>query len=193
MATLTLSISPSTAPLAAMSSRRVPLSSNPHAANSPMRGPNVLSQLSKQKRSYANTQREEAYGQPPPIKKQVLDNGTGRPVRSPSKLPRAQNLVQRTYQPQVSAAVRPQIKERTTSRLATASRPVQDEEHKEIWKKHYRAKFPKMVFYFENIPDDVRAKLTKRIGILGAVSSSPPSPPWLSSTHPEIASRTLFL
>lgn len=37
-----------------------------------------------------------------------------------------------------------------------------------MWKKHHRAKFPKMVFYFESIPDDIRARLTKRVTYLGA-------------------------
>lgn len=182
MATLTLSLSPSAAPLAgAMSSRRVPLTSNPHAANSPMRAVGGLKDLAKHKRSYANTQREDAYGQPPPDKKQVLDNRTGRPVRSPSKLPRAQsNLVQRMAASHTSTTSRPPIRERTTSKLAT-TKAAQDEEHKEMWKKHYRAKFPKMVFYFENIPDDVRAKLTKRIGVLGAVSYILPGVPCRSS------------
>jgi regulatory subunit for Cdc7p protein kinase len=169
MATITLS--PTPAPIAAMSSRRGPLTSNPHAANSPLRAPSALFQNGKVKRSYANTQREETYGQPPPIKKQALEDGTSRAVRSPSKLPRSQQLPQRTAS---QVAGRPPIKERTTSRLPTVSRTVQDDEHKEVWKKHYRAKFPKMVFYFESIPDDVRAKLTKRVIYLGAVS--PPLP-----------------
>jgi regulatory subunit for Cdc7p protein kinase len=175
MATLVLSQSPSAvAPIAAMSSRRGPLTSNPHAANSPLRAPGALSHLSKQKRSYAHAQREDAYGQPPPIKKQVIDNGSGRPaaVRSPSKLPRAQGRVHKTashthVQVQNPALGRPHIKERSTSKQATTS----NEEQWTKWKDHYRAKFPKMVFYFDNIADDTRAKLTKRIGVLGAVSA----------------------
>lgn len=172
-----------------MSSRRGPLTSNPHAANSPLRAPSALLQNAKAKRSYANAQREEAYGQPPPIKKQVLEDGTGRAVRSPSKLPRSQQLPQRTAG-QITG--RPPIKERTTSRLPTVSKTVQDDEHKEVWKKHYRAKFPKMVFYFESIPDDVRAKLTKRVTYLGAVSLLPSSR-YCSLTHQLLVPRAILL
>ncbi|KAG5917882.1 hypothetical protein E4U42_007086, partial [Claviceps africana] len=148
-----------------MSTRRAPLTSNPNVANSPMRGHNTLNAYAKQKRSYANVQREEAYGQPPPVKKQALDNGSQRPVRSPSKTSRAQVLVQRS----TAAAVRPALKDRATRSMQETTTSVQDNEtEKEAWKKHYRSKFPKMVFYFESIPDDIRAKLTKRVTYLGA-------------------------
>ncbi|KID93055.1 G1/S regulator [Metarhizium guizhouense ARSEF 977] len=145
-----------------MSSRRVPLTSNPNVANSPLRGPGSLHAYAKQKRSYANVQREEAYGQPPPVKKQVLEDGTQRAVRSPSKAPRTQVVVQRS-------STRLVTKDRTTRTTQASARTVQDvDTEKEVWKKHHRAKFPKMVFYFESIPDDIRAKLTKRVNYLGA-------------------------
>ncbi|OAQ74035.1 G1/S regulator NimO [Pochonia chlamydosporia 170] len=145
-----------------MSSRRVPLTSNPNVANSPLRGPSTLNAYAKQKRSYANVQREETYGQPPPVKKQALDNGSLRAVRSPSKVSRTQVLVQRS-------GTRPVAKDRSARATQAATRTVQDvDTEKEVWKKHHRAKFPKMVFYFESIPDDIRAKLTKRVTYLGA-------------------------
>ncbi|QLI68619.1 Hsk1-interacting molecule 1 [Metarhizium brunneum] len=145
-----------------MSSRRVPLTSNPNVANSPLRGPGSLHAYAKQKRSYANVQREEAYGQPPPVKKQVLEDGTQRAVRSPSKAHRTQVVVQRS-------STRLVAKDRATRTTQASARTVQDvDTEKEVWKKHHRAKFPKMVFYFESIPDDIRAKLTKRVNYLGA-------------------------
>ncbi|EXV05685.1 Dfp1/Him1 and DBF zinc finger domain protein [Metarhizium robertsii] len=145
-----------------MSSRRVPLTSNPNVANSPLRGPGSLHAYAKQKRSYANVQREEAYGQPPPVKKQVLEDGTQRAVRSPSKAHRTQVVVQRS-------STRLVAKDRATRTTQVSTRTVQDvDTEKEVWKKHHRAKFPKMVFYFESIPDDIRAKLTKRVNYLGA-------------------------
>ena len=172
-----VSLSPTPAPLAVMSSRRGPLSSNPNVANSPLRGAGsaaLAAAYSKQKRSYANVQREEAYGQPPPSKKQAVDNGPAqRAVRSPSKLPRSQTL------PQRGASALPtsrQVPKERLSKPSVASKPTNTEDsQKEVWKKHFRAKFPKMVFYFESVPDDVRAKLTKRVTYLGAVclSSSP--------------------
>lgn len=159
-----VSLSPSPVPIAAMSTRRVPLASNPNVVNSPLRGHATLNAHAKQKRSYANVQREEAYGQPPPAKKQALDNGSQRAVRSPTKTSRTQVLVQR------SAATRSTtLKDRATRSAQDATRTVQDKDtEKEAWKKHYRVKFPKMVFYFESIPDDIRAKLTKRVTYLGA-------------------------
>ncbi|POR39386.1 Hsk1-interacting molecule 1 [Tolypocladium paradoxum] len=157
-------------------SRRIPLTSNPNVANSPLRGPSAaLAGHAKQKRSYANIQREEPYGQAPPVKKQALENGSQRAVRSPSKTTAASRthvLVQRGAVAAASAARATATRERV-SRAATAqsasARAGQDvETEKEVWKKHYRGKFPKMVFYFESIPDDIRAKLTKRVTYFGA-------------------------
>ncbi|XP_044716181.1 Dfp1/Him1 domain-containing protein [Hirsutella rhossiliensis] len=155
-----------------MSSRRAPLTSNPNVVNSPLRGAAALAGYAKQKRSHATIQREEAYGQPPPVKKQALENGSQRSIRSPSKVPvsRTQVLVQRasaTATRLTTAAT----KERVSRAVAaqSAGRAGQDvDNEKEVWKKHYRAKFPKMVFYFESIPDDIRAKLTKRVTYFGA-------------------------
>lgn len=157
----TISLSPTPGPISAMSSRRGPLTNNPNVANSPLRGVSALAGYAKQKRSYATVQREETYGQPPPLKKQVLDNGVQRPVRSPTRSTRTQVLVQR-------GTTRPSTKERS-SRTAPTNVARDMDNEKEAWKKHHRAKFPKMVFYFESIPDDVRARLTKKVTYLGAV------------------------
>ncbi|KAH7161436.1 Dfp1/Him1, central region-domain-containing protein [Dactylonectria macrodidyma] len=144
-----------------MSSRRGPLTNNPNVANSPLRGASTLAAYAKQKRSYATIQREEAYGQPPPLKKQVLDNGNQRALRSPTRPVRTQVLVQR-------GTTRPATKERSSRAISTSRSTHDAETEKEQWKKHHRAKFPKMVFYFESIPDDIRARLTKRVTYLGA-------------------------
>jgi regulatory subunit for Cdc7p protein kinase len=146
-----------------MSSRRGPLTNNPNVANSPLRGASTLAAYAKSKRSYANIQREETYGQPPPLKKQLLDNGSQRAVRSPTRSTRNQVLVQR-------ASTRATTKERSSRTVSTSKNTQDVDVEKEMWKKHHRAKFPKMVFYFESIPDDIRARLTKRVTYLGAVS-----------------------
>ncbi|EGR46847.1 uncharacterized protein TRIREDRAFT_65671 [Trichoderma reesei QM6a] len=151
-----------------MSSKRAPLASNPNVANSPLRAPSLLAGFVKPKRPFATVQREEPYGQPPPVKKQALENGAQKPVRSPSKLTRPPAHIVIPRNP--NAAPRPVVRDRA-AKAATASttRGVQDvDTEKEVWKKHHRAKFPKMVFYFESIPDDIRAKLTKRVTYLGA-------------------------
>lgn len=164
MATVSLSPSPVTVS-AVMSSRRGPLASNPNVANSPLRGASTLSGYPKQKRSYATVQREEAYGQPPPVKKQALDNGTQRPVRSPSKLARPSTTIQRGASRLPTRG--------TSSKTQSTSRSTQEADNIEAWKKHHRTKFPHMIFYFESIPDDLRAKLTKKISYLGAVCALP--------------------
>lgn len=120
----------------------------------------------KQKRPHATNQREDVYGQPPP-KKQAVEQR----LRSPSKLPRAQALPQRSVNAAVST--RP-VASKTKSSAATSVSKLsaEDEERKEAWKSYHKSRFPKMVFYFESVPDDVRARLTKRISLLGAVSLS---------------------
>lgn len=155
-----VSLSPSPVALkAVMSSRRGPLTSNPNVANSPLRGA-LNSFKQQQKRSYATVQREEPYGQPPPPKRQAVDAASQR-ARSPSKLSRT-TIAQRAGSrlPTKTASARPQ----------SVSRPTRDvDAEREAWKKHHRSKFPHMIFYFESIPDDLRARLTKKIAYLGAV------------------------
>ncbi|KAJ6437816.1 G1/S regulator NimO [Purpureocillium lavendulum] len=154
-----------------MSSRRAPLTSNPNVANSPLRAPSTLSGYAKQKRSYATVQREEAYGQPPPVKKQALEHGS-RAVRSPSKATaatastsRTHVLVQRGGTARSTMAPRDRV---SRAAPATQSTRTGQEADTQVWRSHYKAKFPKMVFYFESIPDDVRAKLVKRVTYFGA-------------------------
>jgi regulatory subunit for Cdc7p protein kinase len=155
----TISLSPKPVPIATMSSRRVPLSSNPNVANSPMRASTALTGLVKPKRSYATVQREEPYSQAPPTKKQALENGGQRAVRSPSKIPRTQVLAQRASTTRTSAR---------SSRSLTTKNGHDVDSEKEVWKKHHRAKFPKMVFYFDSMTDEIKARLTKRVTHLGA-------------------------
>ena len=183
----TVSLSPTPAPIASvMASRRGPLTTNTNAANSPLRAPGTaLAGGTKPKRSLANALREETYGQPPP-KKQALDNGSQRP-RSPTKVPRPQVMVQRDGPTKASRNYT------STSRSSTVAKPVQAEAiDKETWKNHFKAKFPKMVFYFESVPDDVRARLTRRIAYLGAVGRACLLHLALHANFSP-ASRTLFL
>lgn len=149
-----------------MSSRRVPLASNPNVANSPIRNtssnfPAVLSKHRQQKRTYASVQREEPYGQPPPSKKKLLNNGTEQALRSPARqvkvvrkdLTRAHKDEKLSHQLGSKAAVR----EDETARV-------------QRWKSITRTNFPNFVFYFESVPNDQRAKLVRHLTQLGAVS-----------------------
>lgn len=180
----TLSLSPTPAPLSvcAMStSRRAPLSANPNAANSPLRGSAAAAaalakqqQLQQQRRSYANVQREEAYGHhPPPSKKQMLD-AVGRSAASS----RSQSL-QQSRAGSTATSARAPLRDRAPVVQRAAAAAVlerhdekdRDRDDVEAWTRHHRARFPKIVFYFESVPDDVRAKLAKQVASLGAVRS----------------------
>lgn len=162
----TVSLSPTPVPLSIMSTRRVPLTTNTSLANSPLRASNALQQATKRIRSHAEMQREEAYGQPPPAKRQMIDHGT-RALGSPTK--------------QQQRVVRISSSRPSTSRQVVASeKPSQshaykptDEEVENLrqWQAQIRSRFPKMVFYFESIPDEVRSKLSKQVTQLSAVSA----------------------
>ncbi|KAL7622586.1 Cdc7p-Dbf4p kinase complex regulatory subunit [Parahypoxylon ruwenzoriense] len=157
-----------------MSGRRVPLSSNQNIANSPIRSSTLLG---KQKRSSAQLQREDQYGQPPPAKKQVVENGTQRLLKSPSHQHRA-----------VKSQIPVQTRRNTNSYESKLARERSGQHHshhqpaeptpakyneKDIeeiqnWQQHHRARFPKLVFYFEKVPSDIHKKLAKQITFLGA-------------------------
>ncbi|KAK2004973.1 Dfp1/Him1 [Colletotrichum falcatum] len=148
-----ISLSPNLVPPPAMSARRAPLSSNPNVANSPMRAASALAHA-KQKRSHANIQREELYAQPPPYKRQAVENAGSRQLRSPSKITKASQLPQRVG--------RPVTKERSTHHDDASVERIRQ------WQAEYRGRFPKMVFYYDSIPEDQRAKLSRHAQSLGA-------------------------
>lgn len=151
-----------------MSSRRVPLSSHPNGTNSPLRPhstatASVLNKYRQQKRAYASVQREEPYGQPPPAKKQLLNNGSKEPVRSPPAV--RQVKVARPNSNRV-------FKDDKPSQTLGSKAAQQEDEAARMrrWKEATRQNFPDYVFYFESVPDDKRAKVVKQITQLGGVS-----------------------
>lgn len=208
----TVSLSPLTVTLTTnMSSRRQPLSTISNVANSPYRA--VVSTTTKQKRSYANIQREDAYGQPPPAKKQMLD-AHQQALRTPPR----QSVSQVSAEGRVfsrKSAVQPSNIERKcvtvkadrgSQQQITKAEKIPEESLESIrqWQKHYRKNFPKFVFYFESISEDVRLKYTKQVLALGArdekffsnevthvvtTRSIPPEIPSTSSTTAEMHSQ----
>lgn len=171
-----VSISPLPHSLSSMSSRRVPLSSNPNAANSPYR---ATAGASKQKRSYATIQREESYGQPPPSKKQMLDNHhTQRtpPRQSTQTSAEGKVFTRKSNSSQQSAFDRKleaaRQRDRPAQQTVTKAEKTSEENLESIraWQKHTRRQFPKFVFYFESGSEDARHKCTKQVTALGAVS-----------------------
>jgi regulatory subunit for Cdc7p protein kinase len=164
--------------LSTMSGRRVPLSSNPNAANSPYRAV-AAAAAAKQKRSYATVQREEAYGHPPPAKKQMLETSYSN-LKSPSRqnlalaaegrvFTRKSNSSQPTAFTRKLEAARAKPTQQTQTRADTKG-AVENLETIRQWQRHYRRVFPKLVFYFESISEDHRIKFAKQVTALGAVS-----------------------
>ncbi|KAI1422437.1 Dfp1/Him1, central region-domain-containing protein [Xylaria sp. FL1777] len=167
-----ISLSPTPINFSVMSGSRVPLASNPNVANSPLRTTAL-----KQKRTLAQLQREEPYGQPPPAKKLVLDASTQRVVKSPSQQPRvskSQIPVQsrRSTNNNNNASDTRLAKERATSRHQQEAAAMPDYTEKDIedimnWKNHHRIRFPKSLFYFDQIPSDVAHRMKRQIAALG--------------------------
>ncbi|KXX80760.1 Hsk1-interacting molecule 1 [Madurella mycetomatis] len=148
--------------------RRIPLSSNPNAANSPMRASAAALLAAKKGHSHAEVLREEPYGQPPPAKRQMIE----RSVASPTPSRSTRILVRRAVSRAASrATVGTGTSTSTTQRTSRAiSRKSTEEDVNAMrqWHSNIRARFPNMVFYFESIPDDVCSKLAKQVARLGA-------------------------
>jgi regulatory subunit for Cdc7p protein kinase len=173
MAAISISLSPHD--ISNMSGRRAPLSSNPNAVNSPFR--QATAAATKQKRSYATIQREEAYGQQPPSKKQMLDNYQS--LKTPPRqqltqsslegrvFTRKSNISQQTSFERKCVATRERAQQTVTKADKTSEENL---ETIRAWQKHYRKVFPNCVFYFESVPEDLRIKYTKQVLALGAVS-----------------------
>lgn len=166
----TTSISPAWPKTGAVPNRRIPLSSIPNAVNSPYRS---AATASKRSRLEQDLQEDFVNNQQPPAKRQALEYANAR-FRTP---PRKQAFQYAEDRPAKRSANPPSIsleqklaaaKERPsnykTERLERTASEIRQ------WQKHYRRVFPDFVFYFENIPDDVRVKYSRFVRVLGAVS-----------------------
>lgn len=173
-----ISIPPSPHTLSSMSNRRVPLANNTNAINSPYRA--VAAAATKQKRSYANVQREDAYGQPPPAKKQMTEASQAQ-LRTPPRQPPVQSAEGRVFTRKNNGA-QPTAFERRCAQVARETKAQQaaqkiekvsteNLENIRQWQKHYRRVFPEFVFFFENVAEDIRQRCAKQVVALGAVSS----------------------
>ncbi|KAK4232520.1 Dfp1/Him1, central region-domain-containing protein [Podospora fimiseda] len=142
--------------------RRVPLSNNPNVANSPMRASTASLHGTKKVRSHAELLREEPYGQPPPAKRQMID----RAVASPTRIKTTRTIVHRNTS---RATAAPASRVSQTAHHYKDYKPSPSElDSISAWKNQMRERIPKMVFYFEGIPDDHRTRLSKQVAILGA-------------------------
>ena len=163
-----------------MSTRRMPLGSNPNAANSPFR--NNAAANAKPKRSYATIQREESYGAAPPAKKQIVEVNRSA-IRTPPRQTASNALdnhgLQRralaqptAFDKKLEAARRRPLSQAAAKAERQAEKAAEENlESIRAWQRHYRKAFPKFVFYFESVPEETRAKFAKQVTSLGAVSS----------------------
>ncbi|CAJ2504955.1 Uu.00g123490.m01.CDS01 [Anthostomella pinea] len=159
--------------MSGITGRRVPLSSNQNAANSPLRGNTAL----KQKRTLAQLQREEPYGQPPPAKKQILEGGIQRSLKSPSqqhRVTKSQIPVQRNRNATNYEAKLGRERSAQHQHTESASTKYTEKDIEEItnWVDHHRARFPKFHFYFDKVPGDIAHSMTKQIAALGGRESA---------------------
>jgi regulatory subunit for Cdc7p protein kinase len=117
----------------------------------------------KKPRSHADALREEPYGQPPPAKRQMVERGVASPSRSRTTRTIAHRSAARATTRSTTAAHK-------TSHAASYHPTEEEMVNLKTWHAQIRSRFPKMVFYFESIPDEQRSKLAKQVGKLGAVS-----------------------
>lgn len=139
-------------------SKRAPLADIPNAVNSPNR---AVAQIgTKRARSHAADQRELAYGQPPPAKRQLLQT-EDHETRRNALLQKTSNQPPTTLQRRLEAS-------RDGPRPAKTVPPNIEDIRQ--WQRHYRKVFPQIVFYFDNVPEDVRERVKRQVKSLGAVS-----------------------
>lgn len=157
---------------------RIPLSNNSNAVNSPYRAVAAAAAASKQKRSHATIQREEAYGQPPPAKRQMLESH--QPLRTPPRQQSTQSSAEgRVFTRKANNSTQSSferkcisVRERPQQIVTRPDKSQENNVERLRWQQHHRKLFPTFVFYFESVPEDVRIKYTKQVKALGAVCFS---------------------
>jgi regulatory subunit for Cdc7p protein kinase len=169
-----VSIPPSPHVLGAMTTRRVPLSNVPNAANSPFRA--IQAAASKRSRAQVNALETNLYDEPPPAKKQIIEVEQPIPrTPPPRKQPQATEgrvFNKRPTDSQLTAFDRKLLaaKERTAPARVIKDEKVPDEQEMlRQWQRHYRRVFPDFVFYFESVPEDARRQYSRQLHAFGAV------------------------
>lgn len=170
-----VSLSPAPFSLLGMSSRRIPLGEVPNAANSPFRA--VAAAASKRSHEQVEAQEDLSCDVQPRVKRQALGDGYLK-HKSPSKRQGLQAAEGRVFdrQPIISqptafqkkllAAREDKLEQRVEKQKKAANAQIDEIRQ---WQKHYKKLFPSFVFYFESVPEDVRASCSKNVKSLGAV------------------------
>lgn len=134
----------------------------------------------KRTRSHAGEQRELQYSKSnqaslPPAKRLMIDGDRGAassrmlPVRKANAASRPANSFQKKLEAlQVTKQTQSQ---RITSTVTDRAQKPTDEslESIRLWQRHYKKAFPQFVFYFENIPEEQRGRISRQVLSLGAV------------------------
>ncbi len=158
-----------------MSTRRAPLANNLNAANSPYRA--VAAAAQKRSREHTDAQEDLFFDQRPPAKRQAVE--TDRSVlRTPTRTHASQQPEGRALNKRPANGQPTAFERRLLAAKSKQTEPkdeIQEKQNESLdnvrqWQRHYRRAFPYFVFYFESIPEDVRAKCSKAIRTLGAVS-----------------------
>lgn len=158
-----------------MSTRRVPLSNVPNAANSPFRA--VAAAASKRSRDQVEAQEDLSYDLQPRAKRQALED-VPPSVRTPRRQglqsaegrvfnKRPTNAQPTAFERKLLAAREDKSKQRVDRQDKASNESREDIA---LWQKHYKKLFPSFVFYFESVPEDVRIFCSKHVRSLGAVS-----------------------
>ncbi|OJD19532.1 hypothetical protein AJ78_00503 [Emergomyces pasteurianus Ep9510] len=155
-----------------MSSHRAPLVNVPNGTNSPHRV--TITSMKRGRTFQANM-----YFMEPPPKKQMLEKDEVDPTnKSPRKVAVAGTegkvFTRKNTNSQPTAFERKLVAVRDKDRVNNSRGTKYDRTGGEPldsirqWQKHYRKAFPRFVFYFESIPEDVRNKCSRQIMALGA-------------------------
>ncbi|KAF2398658.1 hypothetical protein EJ06DRAFT_87248 [Trichodelitschia bisporula] len=155
----TLRVPPSPQPPSNMAHHRVPLTTLANGPNSPFRS-NAITNV-KRSRTQTTVTLDGSLDNQPPQKKQAIAYGENE-SRRPAVLRKG------TYQ-SVTKAADALNETKPTKQVDKGSKREQDNmESIRQWKRHYRKVFPQIVFFFEGIPKDVHARISRQILTLGA-------------------------
>lgn len=153
--------------------RRAPLASIPNATNSPHRL--LTTSGSKRSRAQVNVSLQE---NEPPYKRQALekntaDRGPATPTRQTPPKPGEGRVFDRGHGASGSTAFQRRLvaaRDKTSGlRVTKNAEPPPKDENIRQWQKHYRKIFPQFHFYFDGVPEDVKARFIRNIVSLGAV------------------------
>jgi regulatory subunit for Cdc7p protein kinase len=154
-------------------SRRAPLASIPNATNSPHR---TLTNSNKRSRASANVFQQE---NEPPQKRQMVEKlkDSTNPA-TPRRRMTVQSAEGKVFEAGPTNAEANLFQRKLVAArekgapVKTAKSEVQQQKEADSirqWQKHYRKIFPTFSFYFESIPEDMRARFTRQVTALGAV------------------------